>query len=73
MTKLQCDDQLLKGGNNEDFGIIIKIDMTAIKDKGIEVNLRDALLEAKESIEGKRKLNYLVNNTEAYNMVIVNA
>ena len=49
-----------------------KDDMTAIKDKGIEVNLRDALLEAKESIEGKRKLNYLVNNTEAYNMVIVN-
>ena len=47
--------------------------MTAIKDKGIEVNLRDALLEAKESIECKRKLNYLVNNTEAYNMVIVNA
>lgn len=33
--------------------------MTAIKDKGIEVNLRDALLEAKESIEGKRKLNTL--------------
>ena len=73
MTKLQCDDQLLKGGNNEYLGIIIKIDMTAIKDKGIEVNLRDALLEAKESIECKRKLNYLVNNTEAYNMVIVNA
>ena len=37
------------------------IDMTAIKDKGIEVNLRDALLEAKESIEGKRKLNTLDN------------
>lgn len=35
--------------------------MTAIKDKGIEVNLRDALLEAKESIEGKRKLNTLDN------------
>lgn len=50
-----------KGGNNEDLGIIIKIDMTAIKDKGIEVNLRDALLEAKESIEGKRKLNTLDN------------
>lgn len=35
--------------------------MIAIKDKGIEVNLRDALLEAKESIEGKRKLNTLDN------------
>ena len=35
--------------------------MTAIKAKGIEVNLRDALLEAKESIEGKRKLNTLDN------------
>ena len=37
------------------------IDMTAIKDKGIEVNLRDALIEAKESIDGKRKLNILDN------------
>lgn len=35
--------------------------MTAIKDKGIEVNLRDALLETKESIKGKRKLNTLDN------------
>lgn len=43
--------------------------MTAIKDKGIEVNLRDALLEAKESIEGKRKLNTLdnlINELRAY-------
>lgn len=35
--------------------------MAVIKDKDITTPLRGALIEAKESIEGKRKLNTLDN------------
>lgn len=35
--------------------------MAVIKDRDITTDLRGALLEAKESIEGKRKLNTLDN------------
>lgn len=35
--------------------------MAAIKNKDLEANLRGALIEAKESLEGKRKMNTLDN------------
>lgn len=35
--------------------------MAAIKDRDLVTNLRGALIEAKESLEGKRKMNTLDN------------